>query len=82
MDEYLQRTADSLGAGDSFDTIPLGNFLGTSGETVPDPYLEGSGPTRTGCIKCGNCLTGCPYNAKNRLDQNYLYMAERLGEEI
>ena len=82
MDESLQRTTDSLGAGDSFNTIPLGIFLGTSGETVPYPYLEWNGPTRTGCIKCGDCLTGCPYNAKNSLDQNYLYMAEHLGVEI
>ncbi|CAL5321348.1 unnamed protein product [Camellia sinensis] len=24
------------------------------------------------CLACGNCLAGCPYNAKNSTDKNYL----------
>lgn len=24
------------------------------------------------CMACGNCLSGCPYNAKNSTDKNYL----------
>src|SRR5690606_12196614 len=28
------------------------------------------------------CMLGCRYNAKNTLDKNYLYLAERLGVEI
>ncbi|MBA0734700.1 hypothetical protein Gogos_018596 [Gossypium gossypioides] len=27
------------------------------------------------CIGCGNCLAGCPYNAKNSTDKNYLASA-------
>ena len=37
---------------------------------------------RTGCIQCGGCLTGCAYNAKNTLDLNYLYLAEKMGAQI
>ena len=27
------------------------------------------------CLGCGNCLTGCPYNAKNSTDKTYLVSA-------
>ncbi|KAH0464804.1 hypothetical protein IEQ34_004907 [Dendrobium chrysotoxum] len=27
------------------------------------------------CLACGNCLSGCPYNAKNSTDKNYLALA-------
>ena len=27
------------------------------------------------CMACGNCLVGCPYNAKNSTDKNYLFSA-------
>ena len=47
--------------------------------TVPDPYFGGAGPARTGCIQCGECMTGCRHGAKNTLVKNYLWLAERLG---
>ena len=49
---------------------------------MPDPYFGGAGPERTGCIECGNCMIGCRDGAKNRLDLNYLYLAERAGAVI
>jgi cholesterol oxidase len=52
------------------------------GVTVPDPYFNGAGPTRTGCIQCGACMTGCRHNAKNTLDKNYLHLAEARGLRI
>lgn len=27
------------------------------------------------CLACGNCLAGCPYNAKSSTDKNYLLTA-------
>ncbi|KAI3856011.1 hypothetical protein MKW92_026529 [Papaver armeniacum] len=27
------------------------------------------------CLACGNCLSGCPYNAKDSTDKNYLALA-------
>jgi cholesterol oxidase len=57
-------------------------FFGEAGRTVDDPYFGGAGPRRTGCIECGNCMIGCRYNAKNRLDLNYLHLAEGLGAVI
>ena len=49
---------------------------------MPDPYFGGEGPDRTGCIECGACMIGCRHNAKNTLDKNYLYLAEKRGMKI
>lgn len=33
-------------------------------------------PSQTdACLACGNCLSGCPYNAKNSTDKNYIHTA-------
>lgn len=50
---------------------------------VGDTY----GPTYQGihfddCVQCGQCITGCPYGAKNSTDRNYLARAEELGATI
>lgn len=47
-----------------------------------DPYFSGQGPTRSPCNFCGGCMVGCRYNAKNTLDKNYLYFAEKWGTQI
>ncbi|TMD34753.1 MAG: GMC family oxidoreductase [Chloroflexi bacterium] len=52
------------------------------GKVVPDPYFGGEGPERSGCVFCGGCMVGCRHNAKNTLDKNYLYLAEKLGVDI
>ena len=69
-----------MGVGHTFALTPVGVFFGDRpGVTVPDPYFGGAGPARTGCIQCGECMTGCRHGAKNTLVKNYLYLAERLG---
>src|SRR6185436_12856685 len=35
-----------------------------------------------GCTFCGACMTGCRVGAKNTLDRNYLYLAERRGAQV
>src|SRR5262249_10440053 len=57
-------------------------YFGEPGKTVPDPFFEGKGPERAGCIYCGGCMVGCNHNAKNTLDKNYLYLAENLGVDV
>ncbi len=68
--------------GDTFIQTPVGVFFGEAGKTVPDPYFGGVGPDRTGCIECGECMTGCRHGAKNTLLKNYLGLAEKAGAEI
>ena len=53
--------------------------MGQPGKTVPDPYFGGEGPERTGCTRCGSCMTGCRHGAKNTLDKNYLHLARQRG---
>jgi cholesterol oxidase len=82
-DVEMRAVADDMGVGHTFHVTPVGVFFGDQpGETVPDPFFGGAGPDRTGCIQCGNCMIGCRYGAKNRLDVNYLYLAESLGAQI
>ena len=52
------------------------------GVTVPDPFFGGEGPARTTCIGCGGCMMGCRYGAKNTLDLNYLWLAEKRGTRV
>jgi cholesterol oxidase len=82
-DLAMKEVADEMGVGDTFHVTPVGVFFGDEpGREVPDPYFGGAGPARTGCIQCGNCMIGCRYGAKNRLDVNYLHLAEGLGAVI
>jgi cholesterol oxidase len=82
MDEALRRAAVKLGAASRFGPVPLGIYLAPEDTPASDPYFDGRGPLRTPCDRSGRCLTGCPHAAKNSLDLNYLYLAERLGAQI
>jgi cholesterol oxidase len=82
VDDLLNRVADDLGKGDTFKPAQLGVYFGEAGTTVPDPYFGGEGPARTGCTDCGGCMVGCRIGAKNTLDKNYLWFAERRGAKI
>jgi cholesterol oxidase len=81
-DHRLYEIAQELGKEDTFKPTPVGIFFGEPGVTVPDPFFNGEGPERTGCIHCGGCMVGCQHNAKNTLDKNYLYLAEKWGTEV
>ncbi|WP_245721806.1 GMC family oxidoreductase N-terminal domain-containing protein [Nocardia crassostreae] len=81
-DTLVKEYAEAHGFGDTYARSRVGVFLGEPGKTVPDPYFRGEGPERTGCIRCGGCLLGCPHNAKNTLVKNYLWFAERRGARI
>ncbi|MEW5986621.1 MAG: GMC family oxidoreductase [Chloroflexota bacterium] len=81
-DHVLQEIATELGQAHTFKPTPVAVYFGEPGQTVPDPYFGGQGPDRTGCNFCGGCMVGCRYNAKNTLDKNYLYFAEKYGAVI
>jgi cholesterol oxidase len=81
-DEVLREIADDMGQGHTFGPTEVAVFFGSEGELVPDPYFDGQGPARRGCIHCGGCMIGCRENAKNTLAKNYLYFAEKWGATI
>ncbi|MBH5336451.1 GMC family oxidoreductase [Streptomyces pactum] len=92
-DVHLKDAAERMGVGDTFHMAPVGVFFGDGddaggtvraepGETVPDPYFGGVGPSRRACTECGECMTGCRHGAKNTLNENYLHLAERAGAVV
>jgi cholesterol oxidase len=81
-DEALKRLGEQMGCADTYHATEVGVFFGPAGKSVPDPYFGGLGPERSGCTGCGACMVGCRVGAKNTLDQNYLYLAEKFGAEI
>ncbi len=79
-DELLrQAVEEETGRPHALARHTVGVYFGEPDRTVPDPFFGGEGPERTGCILCGECMTGCRHGAKNTLDQNYLWLAERRG---
>ncbi|MFC7221167.1 GMC oxidoreductase [Streptomyces polyrhachis] len=91
-DVHLKAAAEKMGCGDTFHMAPVGVFFGDGndadgvkaapGEEVPDPFFGGAGPSRKACTECGECMTGCRHGAKNTLNENYLYLAEKAGAEV
>ncbi len=85
-DRLLKTVADSAGVGDTFYRTSVAIFQAPEGVpggvTYPDPYFGGEGPERTTCKGCGGCMMGCRHGAKNTLDMNYLYLAEKYGAQV
>ncbi|MGW1716269.1 GMC oxidoreductase [Streptomyces sp. NPDC002156] len=92
-DVHLKAAAERMGVGDTFHLAPVGVFFGDGedaaggvkaapGEQAPDPYFGGAGPARKACTECGECMTGCRHGAKNTLNENYLYLAEKAGAVV
>ena len=85
-DQLLKSAAEANGVGDTFYRTQVAMFQGpegmAAGTTVADPYFGGEGPARTTCKACGGCMMGCHHGAKNTLDLNYLYLAEKHGAKV
>ena len=82
-DAAMKSAATKMGVANTFKMAPLGIYFGKGeGVSAPDPYFGGKGPTRSGCINCGECMTGCRHNAKNTLPKNYLGLAEGAGAKV
>jgi cholesterol oxidase len=81
-DLLLREYGTEIGVGDTFKPTRVGAFFGEPGIEVDDPFFGGEGPRRSGCVRCGSCMIGCRYGAKNTLVKNYLWFAEKLGVEV
>lgn len=80
--QLLRGVGAHFNAGHTFRRTPCAVFFGEEGQTVPDPYFDGTGPARTGCTRCGACMMGCRVGAKNTLVKNYLWFAEAAGVSV
>ncbi len=81
-DLALKKIAERIGKANEFEATNVAVYFGTPYKTVPDPFFNGEGPERAGCTFCGGCMVGCRFNAKNTLDKNYLYFAQKNGAQI
>jgi len=80
-DLILRKIAKQMQREDTFQNVFVGVNL-TDHEGEADPYFLGLGPLRKTCNGCAACMVGCRENAKNTLDKNYLYFAEKFGVKI
>ncbi|KAF0196914.1 MAG: cholesterol oxidase [Bacteroidetes bacterium] len=80
-DLVLKEIAVEMDREESFSLVDTAVYYGDR-EKETDPYFGGAGPLRKGCSGCAGCMTGCRENAKNTLDKNYLWFAEKLGVQI
>jgi cholesterol oxidase len=81
-EEALRKVGERMGVLSTYHPTQVGVYFGEPGKSASDPYFSGQGPERSGCIYCGGCMVGCRHGAKNTLDQNYLYFAEKWGAAI
>jgi cholesterol oxidase len=85
-DQRLKEMASVANVAHTFYPAEVAVFFGSEGQAPgtpsADPYFDGAGPVRNSCVGCGGCMVGCRHNAKNTLDKNYLYLAEKKGARI
>ncbi|MEN9660212.1 MAG: hypothetical protein RLZZ443_141 [Actinomycetota bacterium] len=82
-DLVLKRAAERGGYGNTYTPTPVGvTFEVPADAPGQDPHFGGSGPARSACLNCGECMTGCRHGAKNTLVKNYLYFAEKAGAQV
>ena len=93
--KFLERAArmqTRLGARSFQTTLPktqaLGQLAGKQAfRAVPITVADRAAPNTSNvslspCVGCGDCATGCNFNAKDSLDLNLLHTAQRAGAEI
>jgi cholesterol oxidase len=85
-DHKLRAMAEACGVAHTFYRTQVGVLFAQDGDApgtvYSDPFFDGEGPSRAACIGCGGCMIGCRYDAKNTLDKNYLFLAEKCGAEV
>jgi cholesterol oxidase len=72
---WMKQVARKLGRENDFFYPNLAVHFG-------DERENRFGAPQKGCSMCGRCDVGCPEAAKNTLDLNYLFVAEKLGAQV
>jgi cholesterol oxidase len=89
--KLMKEAAESIGAGGRFRELDLAVTFdpGWTYEkdepgdaTKSKPFTNAQGLSQGTCTHCGNCDIGCPVEARNTLNLNYLAMAEAKGAEV
>ncbi len=89
--QLMQEAAVAIGEGGRFRKLDLAVSFDSDwnyADCEPgDParskrFVNAQGSEQGTCMHCGNCDIGCPVDAKNTLDHNYLALAQMHGAEI
>jgi cholesterol oxidase len=89
--KLMQEAAVKAGFADRFRPLEIAvnfdpawtyakDFANGAAATVTKPNAHGA--EQGTCVHLGNCDIGCDVHAKNTLDRNYLYVAEKHGAEV
>ncbi|MCB9309460.1 MAG: GMC family oxidoreductase N-terminal domain-containing protein [Lewinellaceae bacterium] len=81
-DEAMQELSAQLGLSSTFSKPDVAVYFGNADSKKTVENKDSDIPTSTPCCLCGGCMLGCRYNAKNTLDKNYLYLAQKAGATI
>lgn len=85
-EQALLEVGKRMKIAETYHATEVGVYFGENsqppGTEAADPYFAGQGPGRASCTACGGCMVGCRYNAKNTLEKNYLFFAEKWGTKI
>lgn len=89
--KLMREGAEKAGAGKRFKPLPMAvTFDPDWNYGIQDPFNKEHSKKWTNdqeveqgtCVHCGNCDIGCPTQAKNTLDLNYLALAEKKGAQV
>ena len=89
--QMMKEAADAIGAGERFRKLDLAVSFDPEwtyqkdepGDATKSKFGSNAQGIRQGtCMHCGNCDIGCPVEARNTLNLNYLAIAEAKGAEV
>jgi|SRR5712671_23352 len=90
--ELVKESAEAIGAGDRFQPLDLAVSFdpdwrytedGSSRDVARSKrFRNGQGVEQGTCVHLGECDIGCPADAKNTLDRNYLALGQMHGLTI
>jgi len=86
----MKEGAEKVGLGDRFRKLELAVTFDEAftyddlakGAAASRSSLNAHGAEQGTCVHLGNCDIGCDVHAKNTLDRNYLFVAEKAGAEV
>ena len=86
----MKEAAENIGVGGKFRKLELAVTFDeaftydalSKGVDASVSRLNVHGAEQGTCVHLGNCDIGCDVHAKNTLDRNYLFVAERSGAEV
>jgi cholesterol oxidase len=78
----MREAANATGNEERFVELPLAVSFDPGNGSESRRFTNAHGVEQGTCVHLGLCDVGCPVNARNTLDLNYLAVAERLGAEV